>query len=131
MDYLATSINESPVISEKAGAELSSVRCKAVKYDTDGNVVIAGAGDAAFGIAIITNDETIQAGGDVNVQISAIGLVKAGAEIKKGDKLGPDANGALVPVTSGAYIATAIQEASAAGPFIQAVIERGSLNSNS
>ena len=33
MTYLATSINDSAVITEKAGAALDDVRGKAVKYD--------------------------------------------------------------------------------------------------
>ncbi len=127
MDYITTAINESPVISVEAGAALTDARGRAVKFDDNGKIVIAEAGDAAVGITVISNAESIEKGRYLDVQIRAVGLVKAGAAIKKGDRLGPDANGALVPVTSGAYIATAIQEAAAAGPFIQAIIERGSI----
>ncbi len=53
MTYLATSINDSAVITEKAGAALDDVRGKAVKYDTAGNVVLCStAGEAAIGIGL-------------------------------------------------------------------------------
>ncbi len=125
MDFITSSVNESPVISAEAGAALTDARGKAVKFDDDGKIVIAGAGDAAVGIAVISNAETIEKGRYLEVQIRAVGLVKAGAAISCGDKLAPDANGALVPAASGTYIGTAIQEAPSAGAFIQAIIERG------
>ncbi len=126
MEFVTTQINESPVISAKAGAELSDIRGCAVKFDENGGVVPAGAGETAIGIAIITNDENILKNGDVDIQIRAIGLVKAGVAVKAGDALAPDANGALVPAASGVYIAIALQEAVAAGEFVKALITHGS-----
>ncbi len=125
MNYITSSVNESPVISGQAGAALTDVRGRALKFDDDGNLVLAGAGGSALGIAIISNDEDIPKGETVDVQIRAIGLVKAGAAIDPGDELAPDADGALVPAESGAFIATALQKATAAGAFIQAIISRG------
>ncbi len=126
MAYFTTPVNESPLISRKAGAELNDVCGRAVKFDDNGNIVLAGAGDAALGIALTSSDDVIPVGGNVDVQIRAIGLVKAGAAIAPGDELAPDANGALIPATSGAYIAIALQKAAAAGEFVQALITRGS-----
>ncbi len=126
MAYFTTPVNESPLISKKAGAELTDVRGRAVKFDDNGNIVLAGAGDAALGIALTSSDDVIPVGGNVDIQVRAIGLVKAGAAIAPGDELTPDANGTLVPATSGAYIAVALQEATAAGEFVQALITRGS-----
>ena len=122
MTYLATSINESPVIVEKAGAAIADVRGKAVKFDTNGNIVLAGAGEAAIGVGIMTNDENIAAGADVHVQIKDIGLVCAGAAIKKGAKLAADANGALITATGDNAVAIALGAAAAAGVYIQAII---------
>ena len=122
MTYLATSINESPVIVEKAGAVIADVRGKAVKFDSNGNIVLAGAGEAALGVGIMTNDKNIAAGDDVHVQIKDIGLVYAGATIKKGDKLAADAAGALVPAADGEAIAIALDAAAAAGVYIKAII---------
>ena len=122
MTYLATSINESPVIVEKAGALIADVRGKAVKFDTNGNIVLAGANEAAIGVGIMTNDKDIAAGADVHVQIKDIGLVCAGAEVKKGAKLAADANGALVTATGENAVAIALDAAAAAGVYIKAII---------
>ena len=122
MTYLATSINESPVIVDKAGAAIADVRGKAVKFDTNGNIVLAGAGEAAIGVGIMTNDENIEVGKDVHVQIKDIGLVRAGAEIKKGATLQADATGALITKASGEAVAIALDAATAAGVYIKAII---------
>ena len=122
MTYLATSINESPVIVEKAGALIADVRGKAVKFDTNGNIVLAGANEAAIGVGIMTNDKDIAAGADVHVQIKDIGLVCAGASVKKGAKLAADANGALVTATGDNAVAIALDAAAAAGVYIKAII---------
>ena len=123
MTYLATSINESPVIVDKAGATIADVRGRAVKFDTNGAIVLAGAGEAAIGVGIMTNDENIEAGKDVHVQIKDIGLVRAGAEIKKGATLQADATGALITATEGkAAVAIALDAAAAAGVYIKAII---------
>lgn len=125
MDVYTTSINESPVISMEAGAALEDIRGKAIKFDGNNKAALAAAGDFAVGIAILSNDENVSAGDDFTVQVRAIGFVKAGAEIKAGDALAPDANGALVPAASGAFMAVALQEAGA-GTFVQALITHGS-----
>lgn len=121
MTYLATSINESPVISEKAGAKLADVRGRAVKFDTNGDIVLAGAGEAAIGVGIMTNDTDIEIGHDVDIQIKDIGLVYAGAAIKKGDKLVADASGVLKPGTDAA-VAIALEAAAGAGVYVKAII---------
>lgn len=120
MVYMATSINESPVIVEKAGAKIEDVRGKAVKYDENGNVVLCGAGEVAIGVGIMTNDEVTEQGRDVDIQIKDIGLVLAGGEIKKGMELAADANGAFVEATSGYVRAIALEETAVAGVYIKA-----------
>lgn len=122
MTYLATSINESPVISEKAGAAIADVRGRAVKFDSNGAIVLCGNGDAALGVGIMTNDENVTAGMDVTVQIKDIGLVHAGAAITKGAKLQANATGDLIPVASGEPVAIALEAAAAAGAYIKAII---------
>ena len=118
--YLATSINESPVIVDKAGAVLADVRGRAVKFDENGKFAMAGAGEAVVGVGIMTNDVNIQPEQDVYVQIKDIGLVYAGAAIKKGNELAAGADGAMVPATSGAVCAIALEAAEAAGVYIKA-----------
>ena len=72
MVYLATSINESPVISDKAGAPIEDVRGRAVKFNAEGHVVLCAAGDTALGVGIMTNAKGIAAtvrrtlGSDIN-----------------------------------------------------------------
>lgn len=122
MTYLATSINESPVIVEKAGAVIADVRGKAVKFDENGNIVLAGANEAAIGVGIMTNDVNIAAGADVHIQIKDIGLVYAGAEIKKGAKLAANASGELITATGDEAVAIALDAAAAAGVYIKAII---------
>lgn len=122
MTYLATSINESPVIVDKAGATIADVRGRAVKFDTNGAIVLAGAGEAAIGVGIMTNDVNIDAGADVHVQIKDIGLVCAGSEIKKGATLEVGTDGKLITNASGKPVAIALDAASAAGVYIKAII---------
>lgn len=125
MEYMTSSVNESAVISWKAGAALQEVRGRAVRFDENGNVILAGAGDTPIGFGILSNEETIPAGGDVTVQIRAIGLVRTGSAVNCGDELTTDADGALVPASAGnPYFAVALQDASAAGTMIQALITR-------
>ncbi len=125
MDYFTTSICESPVIALRAGAEFTNAGGKAVAFDVDGKAVWAGADSAAIGIALPASDESIPAGGSVNVQYKDIGLVMAGTAVNPGDRLAPGEGGTLTKATSGAYIAIALQKASAPGELVQAIIERG------
>lgn len=120
MVYLATSINESPVIVDKAGAEINDVRGKAVKFDENGGLVLAKAGEVPVGIGIMTNDPLIPANGDVHVQVKDIGLVRTGAELKKGAELGVDANGCFIPATSGVIAAIALEAAVKADVYVKA-----------
>ena len=126
MTYLATSINESPVVAMKAGAAITDVRGKAVKFDASGNVILCVAGDAALGIGILTNDQNIAVGGDVTVQVKDMGLVLAGAAtIKAGDELASDANGKLIKATDGQnVIAIALEASRAADTVIKAMLVR-------
>lgn len=121
MTYLATSINESPVITEKAGAAIADPRGKGLKYSSGNVVLCSTAGEAVLGIGIMTNDETVASGADVDIQIKDIGLVKAGAAIAKGAELAVNASGLFVAATAGQYVAAiALEAASAANVYIKA-----------
>lgn len=53
-NFNGTQINQSPTISEKAGADVGDIRNLILKYDTDGNVVVAADGTAPLlGVSII------------------------------------------------------------------------------
>lgn len=119
MAYTGTGINTSATIVEAAGAK-ADFRGKAVKYDENGKVVLAGAGEAAIGVVIITNAEESNVGDDVDIQVKEIGLGKAGEAITKGTELAASADGSLVKATSGQFvIGVALDSAAAAGKYIK------------
>lgn len=123
MAYTSTGINTSATIVAAAGAE-ADYRGKAVKFNENGNVVLAGAGEVAIGVGILTNAELTKAEEDVDIQVKEIGLALAGAEIKKGAELASDATGKLVTATAGNFvIATALDNASA-GVFVRVQITK-------
>lgn len=128
MIYTANQINESATIVGKAGATMTTptdVRCKAVKFDANGDIVLAGAGEVCVGIAIITNDETVKAGEDIDIQVKEMGVAIAGAEIKAGAELAAGADGKLVTASAGQFVvATALESAAAAGKFIRVQISK-------
>lgn len=113
-NYNGVQINPSATIVEKAGAEIADVRNRIVKYDTNGNVVLATAGTTIpVGIAIIEagyNDISgvqsgkVAVGEDVDIQIKDIGVVLTGAEIKKGQEVTAGANGLAAVAASGNYV---------------------------
>jgi hypothetical protein len=127
--YVTTQINDCSTIAMTAGAAIEDVRCRAVKFDANGNVVLAGAGDKPLGVGIITNPVNIPSGGHVDVQYKNIGLVYAGGEFTKGTPLSVDANGCFVAATTGesatAVVAVALEAAGAAGVYIRALLTMG------
>lgn len=116
--YMTSQINNSATIIEKAGANIADVRCKFVKYDANGDVVLAStAGEAVLGVAIITNSENLKTGDDVTVQVKDIGLAKAGAAITKGAEIATDANGTAATAVSENFVIGVALQAAAAGEF--------------
>ena len=117
--YMTSQINESPVISEKAGAKIASdARGLFMKYDENGNVIPASvAGEKVMGVSIITNSAEIEAGQDVDIQVKEIGLAKAGAAIKKGDEVAAGADGKAIVATGGHFVVGTALEAAEAGQF--------------
>ena len=107
-------INPSPTVTEPAGVDIEDVRCRIMKYDENGNVVLAAAGtDIPLGIALIeagNNDITgvtsgkVKKGDEVDILVKDMGIVLAGAEIKKGQEIAAGANGLAVVATSGNYV---------------------------
>lgn len=123
VNYIGNQINQSPTIVEKAGADIADGRNKLYKYDDNGDLVLAGAGEMAVGIGLIEtgyNDVTgveagkVVKGDNVTVQIKDIGLVAAGGEIKKGAEVTADAEGLAVTAQDGNYVIGIAQDAAAA-----------------
>lgn len=125
-NFNGVQINPSPTIVEQAGAVIEDCRYRIMKYDENGNVVLATAGtDMPVGIALIEagyNDITGQESGkvaigdDVDILIKDMGVVIAGTEIKKGQEIAAGADGLAAVAASGDYvIGIAITNAAAEG----------------
>ena len=126
MNYLGTSINESPVSAFPAGKDMTDIRGKAVMLDENGQVVLTESGKPVLGVAVLENPESVTTGDTVTVQTKDIGYVKAGTDVKSGDALTTDADGAFIPATSGSYCAIALENG-AKDTFIPAILRGGSL----
>lgn len=113
-NYNGVQINQSPTIVEKAGAEIADVRNKIVKYDSNGDVVLAAAGtDMPVGIALIeagyndiTGEESgkVAKGEDVDILVKDMGVVLAGAAITKGQEVAAMEGGLAAPAVAGDYV---------------------------
>lgn len=113
-NYRGVQFNQSPTIVELAGAKIEDVRNLIMKYDGNGNVVLATAGtDIPVGIALIEtgyNDITgqtsgmVEVGDNVDILIKDRGVVLAGATIKKGQEVAAGANGMAAVAASGNYV---------------------------
>lgn len=113
-NYNGVQINQSPTIVEKAGAEIEDVRNRIVKYDGNGDVVLATAGtDIPVGVAIIEagyNDISgkesgkVAKGEDVDILIKEMGVVLAGATITKGQEITAGAEGKAAVASAGDYV---------------------------
>lgn len=133
-NYNGVQHNPSATRVEKAGAEITDVRNRIVKYDGNGNVVLATAGsDIPVGIAIIEagfNDITgessgkVVAGEDVDILIKDMGVVLAGATIKKGQEVTAGADGLAAVATSGNYVLGIALESAESGNFMEIQIAK-------
>lgn len=130
-----TLINQSATIVEKAGADITDVRNKLLKYDASGNVVLATSGAAPLvGIAIIeagANDISgndsgkVLTGEDVDVQIKDIGYVIASAAISKGAEVTATTGGLAKTATTGEHvIGIALSAATAANDYVRVQITK-------
>lgn len=121
--YISTGINDSPVITGVAALQMVNAAFHAAKFDVNGNIAPAGAGENALGLFIATTPETVNAGEEVTVQIKDIGLWVTGDAVAAGDELTSNENGAAVPAGQGDYVtAIALEAATAAGQVIKVQI---------
>lgn len=126
--YEYSGINESVTISLLAGEKLEEPYGVALKLTEDGAVLPA-AGDDVVGIALISNQGPVAAGGRVDVQVKDIGFWKAGAGFTQGDLLATDAGGLAQKAADGQYVvARALTGASAKGDLAKVqIINAGKL----
>lgn len=121
-EFMTASVSDSPTISKKAGAEITDVRGLAMKYDGDGNVVVASTkGEAVIGVAIITNGRPkddcygyAKQGDEITVQRRGVGSALSGGEFAVGDELTADESGKLVKAEAGNFVIGTAEEASSA-----------------
>lgn len=128
--YLNNQINPTPTLFAKAGAAIDDVRFKVVKFDENGNAVLATAGtDVVLGIAIATTGDAngkVAVGDQVDVQIKEIGLAMAGGAIAAGSPVAAGAGGKLVTAAAGNFVlGYAITPATADGDIFQVQIAKG------
>lgn len=134
-NFNGTQINGSSTISEVAGADMADCRNRIMKYDENGNVVLAAGGsDIPVGIALIEagiNDISgkesgkVAAGDDVDIQVKDIGYVLAGGEIGKGCEITAGADGVAMAAEAGDYVVgIALTAVLAAGEYCRVQISR-------
>lgn len=133
-NYNGTMIRKSVTIVEQAGADIADVRNKILKYDDNGDVVLATAGtDIPVGIAIIEagyNDITgsesgkVAKGDDVDIQIKDIGFAVAGEDIKKGAEVAAGADGAAVTAAATNYVLGIALTAASKGGLVEVQIAK-------
>ena len=127
-NYNGVQINPSATIVEKAGADIADVRNRIVKFDENGDVVLATAGtDIPVGIAIIEagyNDISgvesgkAKKGDEIDILIKDMGVVLAGAAIKKGQEVAAGADGLAAVAASGDYVLGLALDTVEAGEYL-------------
>lgn len=134
-NFNGVQINESVTISEIAGAAITDCRSRIMKYDANGNVVLATSGaDIPVGIALIeagindiSGEESgkVAAGDDVDIQIKDIGYVLAGGEIKKGGEIAAGTDGVAMAAKAGEYVVgVALSAVAKAGEYCRVQISK-------
>lgn len=113
-NYNGVQINNSATIIEKAGVDIVDCRNRMMKYDENGNVVLATAGtDMVIGIALIEagyNDISgvtsgkVLAGEGVDILVKDMGVALAGGTIKKGQEITAGADGKAAVAAGGNYV---------------------------
>lgn len=130
MNYFGASVNQSPVIAERAGEAMKNGAFLAVKYDDDGSIILCNkAGETALGLLLPDTAEEISQGNELTVQIKDIGLARAGGVFKKGAPLTTDAQGKLVEAAGGSFIlGYALEQSFAEGQFVRVDITKSGFN---
>lgn len=133
-NYNGVQINSTQTIVRQAGEAIADVRNRIMKFDENGNVVLATAGtDLPVGIALIEagyNDISGQESGkvvkgdDVDILIKDIGVVLAGATIKEGQEVAAGADGMAVVAESGNYVLGIALGNAEAGNYLQVQIAK-------
>lgn len=126
--FISTAINDTPTIVGKATAAIADGAFLAAKFDANGGIVLAGAGQNAIGIMLATTPASIAAGEDVNIQIKDIGFWKSGGVIAAGAELTANADGKAVTAVTTNYVnAIALEAATAADQVIKVQVVKSGI----
>ena len=133
-NYRGAQFNQSISIAELAGAAIEDVRNLIMKYNGNGDVVLATAGtDIPLGVATIEsgiNDITgqnsgkVEVGDQVDILIKDRVVVLAGASIKKGQEVAAGAGGKAVVAASGNYVLGFALGNAADGEYLEVQISK-------
>ena len=121
--FISTGINDSPTIVGKAGIPLVNAALHAAKFNAQGEIVPAAAGDNAVGLFIASTPDNVAAGEDVTIQIKDVGLWVTGAAVLAGAEVAVNAAGQAITAAANAFIVgIALETATAAGQVIKVQI---------
>ena len=133
-NYRGAQFNQSISIAELAGAAIEDVRNLIMKYDENGNVVLATAGtDIPVGVATIEagyNDITgqtsgkVEVGDQVDILIKDRVVVLAGGTVKKGQEVAAGAGGMAVAAAGGDYVLGFALRNAEAGEYLEIQISK-------
>ena len=130
-NFNGSQINQSVTIAEQAGAAIDDARNLILKYDENGDVVVATDGTAPIvGIAIIEagyNDISGAESGKVDVQIKDIGYILAGGAIKKGEEVTATA-GKATKAADGDYVIGVALSNAAENDYVRVQISKDQKN---
>ena len=121
--FISTGINDTPTIVGKAGIPLVNAALHAAKFNAQGEIVPAAAGDNAVGLFIASTPDNVAAGEDVTIQIKDVGLWVTGAAVLAGAEVAVNAAGQAITAAANAFIVgIALETATAAGQVIKVQI---------
>lgn len=124
MSYIGDTINTSATIAERAGADITTGACYAVKYNSNGDVVpCSTSGEVALGLLLAQTPDKVTAGDIVTVQVKDIGLWISGGAFSKGALLASDSKGrATTAGTNGYIMGMALESSDAVGQLVKVQI---------
>lgn len=121
MSYLVHPIDNTQTIRGIAGAEIANPALLAVKFNSDGKLVLPSAGGSVIGI-VLADTDSVKTGDALHVQIKDITYWIAGGAIKAGDMLMATAEGKCIPATAGKVVNAIALEAASSGDLCKVLI---------
>lgn len=120
-NYMTHPIDNTPTIRGIAGADIAAPALLAVKFNSDGKLVLPAAGDPVIGI-VLADENAVKTGDPLHIQIKDITYWIAGAVIAAGDMLKATAEGKCEPAAAGNVVNAIALEPAAAGDLCKVMI---------